>query len=388
MTVTVPASIGIIPEIVVEETDNPSGFEQLREPWDRLVEEAGGSIFQTWEWAFAAWKHFGRGSRLQILSAYRDGKLVGIAPLAAQAAGGRFVKLASLRFLSVASDTVDFLVARDLDAAVGEAFTRHLSRSKDWDVLHLDLVPTDSRATPAFLEAAARLGHKPFARQGPINLVIVLPGSLDEYFAGVGKKTRQEMRREHRRIMEVGTVDVCPPGDEVGGYLDILLHLHALRFARKGTPSLLADPSLSAFYRDVVRMLHSRGWVRLALLRIGEEPIAAHLSFWHRDRVYWHQCGFDPSSPWARHSPVRALLLDSLTRAIRAGMKEIAFGREGEAYKLDFAPQRRVTYHHLVVAGWPSTRLRLVLHATTQRVGRFVRAILAGGKLTPFALWG
>lgn len=79
--------------------------------------------------------------------------------------------------------------------------------------------------------------------------------------------------------MEAAEVDVCPPRGDVDVYLDTLLRLHALRFARKGVPSLLADPSLAAFYRDVVSMLHARGWVRLSLLRVGQEAVAAHLAF-------------------------------------------------------------------------------------------------------------
>ncbi len=388
MNFTASVSGGAVAEIAIKEANDPDAFELLREPWDRLVEEAGGSIFQTWEWAFAAWKHFGGGSRLRILTAHRDGKLVGIAPLAAKASGGRIVEIKGLSFFGVASDTQDFLVARDHYASVSEAFGAHLAQSEDWDVLNLDLVPADSRLTPPFLEAMERRGHSVFREDGPANLVIVLPGSLEEYLASLGMKTRQEMRREYRRIMEAGAVDVCSPQGEIDGYLDTLLHLHALRFAHKGTRSLLADPHLSAFYRDVVRMLHARGLVRLSILRVGQEPVAAHLAFWHRDRVYWHQCGFDPSSPWSRHSPVRGLMVDSLAQAIRMGMKEVAFGREGEAYKLDFAPQRRTTYCCRVVSSRLSTQVRLVLQGATRRVGRIVRAVASGLKLPPVAFWG
>ncbi|MDR7464825.1 MAG: hypothetical protein QN209_09020, partial [Armatimonadota bacterium] len=104
--------------------------------------------------------------------------------------GGRIVELTSLGFFSAASDTQDFLVAGDLYARVGEAFGRHLAESRDWDILRLDLVPANSRATQIFLETMARRGHKVLAEKGPTNLVTVLPGSLDEYFAGLGQKTR------------------------------------------------------------------------------------------------------------------------------------------------------------------------------------------------------
>lgn len=66
-------------------------------------------------------------------------------------------------------------------------------------------------------------------------------------------------------------------------------------------------------------------------------------------------------------------------------MKEVAFGRKGEAYKLDFAPQARMTSCYQIVSGRSSTQVRLILHGASQRAGRLLRAFIPGMKLAPLA---
>src|SRR5262245_62597392 len=64
----------------IEELTRLEQFEALRPEWDALLTRAEASLFQTWEWQWSWWRHFGRG-RLCIMTARRGGELVGIAPL-------------------------------------------------------------------------------------------------------------------------------------------------------------------------------------------------------------------------------------------------------------------------------------------------------------------
>src|SRR5215813_44674 len=94
----------------VEELTRPEQFAALRPEWDALLERAEASLFQTWEWQWSWWRHFGRG-RLCLLTARRSGLLAGIAPLML----GRYfgLPLRRLQFIgTLGTDYLDLILAR------------------------------------------------------------------------------------------------------------------------------------------------------------------------------------------------------------------------------------------------------------------------------------
>ncbi|MGH8322845.1 MAG: GNAT family N-acetyltransferase, partial [Steroidobacteraceae bacterium] len=57
-------------------------FAALEEPWNDLVRSnANHTPFQSWEWNFAWWSHFGVPGRLRLCVAEQDGRMIGVAPL-------------------------------------------------------------------------------------------------------------------------------------------------------------------------------------------------------------------------------------------------------------------------------------------------------------------
>src|SRR3954453_489606 len=108
----------------VEELDRPEQFEALRPEWDALLARADGSLFQSWEWQWCWWRHFGQG-RLCLLTARRGGELLGIAPLML----GRYfgLPLRRLQFIgTLGTDYLDMIVARGEEPALLDCFMREI----------------------------------------------------------------------------------------------------------------------------------------------------------------------------------------------------------------------------------------------------------------------
>src|SRR5262245_59622211 len=56
-------------------------FAALKPVWQALFDaNPNHTPFQSWEWNFSWWKHFGKPGRLRLFVAEEDGKLAGIAP--------------------------------------------------------------------------------------------------------------------------------------------------------------------------------------------------------------------------------------------------------------------------------------------------------------------
>ena len=69
-------------EIGIRHIRDLEDFEALRGQWDQLLEERPRkTVFLTWEWLTAWWKHYQENKELWLITAWVDDELVGAAPL-------------------------------------------------------------------------------------------------------------------------------------------------------------------------------------------------------------------------------------------------------------------------------------------------------------------
>ncbi|HEX6179509.1 MAG TPA: hypothetical protein VF057_14190, partial [Thermoanaerobaculia bacterium] len=120
---------------VITETRN---FEALRGEWSELLDASSAhSIFLTWEWLFAWWKHLGGERQLSIITvrSRRDGQLLGVAPFSKTRRG-------LLEFLAtgaVSSDHLDVIARRGVEDLVLDSLIEHLvARGTPLKLVHYD----------------------------------------------------------------------------------------------------------------------------------------------------------------------------------------------------------------------------------------------------------
>src|SRR5947207_3225723 len=108
--------------MLVQRIENTAEFERLGEEWNPLLAASNArSVFLTWEWLHAWWKHLSDGRRLSILAMRQAGALVGIAPLAVRPAlHRRMLPFQGTEFLgcgTAGSDYLDFIVRPESEEA-------------------------------------------------------------------------------------------------------------------------------------------------------------------------------------------------------------------------------------------------------------------------------
>jgi CelD/BcsL family acetyltransferase involved in cellulose biosynthesis len=123
----------------------------LRPVWQTLfASNENHTPFQSWEWHYAWWKHFGRPGALRILIAESRGKVLGIAPLCLSSTF-RGWPLKHLTFISrKRSDYLDFLVQPGAETEFfTELFAFIKARRADWRFIDLsDLQQSSSNCRP------------------------------------------------------------------------------------------------------------------------------------------------------------------------------------------------------------------------------------------------
>ena len=296
--------------------------------WDALA-AASGNVFASRLWLETWWRHFGRDRPLR-LGAHRaaDGTLTAIVPL--YLASRRPVRM--LRFLGHgASDQLGPICARGDERAGAEALALAVAATgRAWDALLADELPTSLPWAPSTGRVLGRQAS-PVAR---------LSGcTVESWLAARSANLRSQLARAERRLAAAGRVThrTTAHAEDVARDLDTVIALHDRRWAARGGSRSFVGRE--AFHHDVCAQAFARGWLRLHVLEVDGEPVAALYNLRFEGAESFYQGGRDPA--FDRCSVGLVLHARAIGRAIEDGIDEYRFLRGDEAYKHRFADEDR-----------------------------------------------
>lgn len=271
-------------------------------------------------------------AQLCLVSAERDGQLVGIAPLFLS--DGKLWLLGSVEI----SDYLD-LVARPEDLPSFLSGLLDWLDSSDsappvaWSALEWVNLPENSPTLNLLDAESARRGWSYAAEVYEPTPSIPLPGDFDAYLAGIDKKQRHEIRRKMRRAEESGrnlrwyiVQDESQLDSEMDGFLALMAQ----------------DPEKAAFLTEVMRSqmktsVHAAfraGWLQLAFLEVDGEKACGYLNFDYANKIWVYNSGLDRR--FMDLSPGWVLLGYLLQWANENQRAEFDFMRGDEDYKYKF----------------------------------------------------
>jgi CelD/BcsL family acetyltransferase involved in cellulose biosynthesis len=319
---------------------------EIEAEWNALLDESVTHVpFLRYEYLEAWWQTRGGGewpqSELAIVTARRDGALVGVAPLFS--AINRNGKPALLLLGSIEiSDYLDLLVRLADLAEFAGGLLAFLAESSLPAWQELDFYNLfDSSPALAALQAAAKAQGWAYRcellQQAPY---IPLPGDWETYLSGIDKKQRHEIRRKMRRAEEMGAAlqvrfasDPQRFEEDVEGFMALM--------AQDPEKNAFLTPPMRQHMRLVTRCAFDKGCLQLAFLEVNGEKAAAYLSFDYLDRMWVYNSGIDQR--FIEVSPGWVLLGHLLRWANENQRREFDFMRGNEDYKYRFgAIDRRV----------------------------------------------
>lgn len=339
-----------------------AGFAELASIWDeRLRGSCCDSVFLTHEWLSAWLGQWGAAGELRVVTVpAADGGVGCIMPLFLRRREG-FLRLATIGQETMDDEGIILPAGEDARELLARALEAVFHRG-GWDVLQFNRLPAES-GLPAALEAVCgQLGLAGTVEESEESPVLRVSGSWDEYWRTLSKGFRENCRRRQRLLEQDhgGFEFVEPRGEQdVRDALEDLFRLHRQRRqAVGGSPGIFASAAVRDFYRDLAPRLAARGWLRMALLRVGDQTAAVQLNFDHAGRILKKLPAFD--ARYARYGVGDLLNVAVLQRAFAEGKACVDFLRGGEQYKFKFQPAVRTLY-------------RATLYADTAR-GRVARA--------------
>jgi CelD/BcsL family acetyltransferase involved in cellulose biosynthesis len=330
-----------------------SSWSALADDWNRLALETP-SPFLTHEWLTAWSAAFGRGTPTTVLLRDPEGRLAGGALLFRSRMG----MLAS----PVNEHSGDWAtVGRDEQA-----------RSDVWATIAALPAPVTALAgliDPAPARTALeQRGRRVFATVGVRSPFLLLPPRFDDLLQGTSRNLRSQVGRRRRALERQGRLGfrTTTGGPRLARDLDAFLQVEAAGWKARAGTAIVSDPVTERLYRDFATAAADHGWLRLQLLELDGEPIAADLGCAINGSGFLIKTGFDEAH--SRHSPGLVLRAEVLRASIEEGLAEYDFLGGPDAYKTRWTSVVR-----------PRTALRAVnwhVGALVETYRRAVRPVL------------
>lgn len=311
----------------VTEVTTSAGFAALRPTWDRLFAAAEtASPFNTWLWARTWWDVFGQGKQLRLFVVWDNEQAIAIAPfytLTYRLGPLRLRALLPLGYGNDLTERMEVLVAHGRRGDAINGLAAHLVRRRHglWDMLIWSGVAQQD--LPPSLRRFVRV-----AQQMPCE-VRPVPGTWPAFMHGLSKSMRDNIAYYPRLLARHGHqpqthVITCP--QDLGPALAEFLRLHQARAHLSATvphDDRFALPAHREFLMRIAPPLAAQGMLRLALLRVGNDAVAAQLTLEHAGTLYVYYAGFDPA--WRRYGVGMQLLAQCLQDALTRGVETVDF---------------------------------------------------------------
>lgn len=299
------------------------GLELLRTEWTALADRAGG-IFGTWEWNEIWWRHFGAGRPLVLAECRRDGELRAVLPL--HLASTRPLRV--LRFLGTGpGDHLGPVCAPEDRVATAQALRVLLGRRpQDWQLLMADRLSGED-GWPGLLGGT-------FLQREASPVLATEGMSWEEYLSSRSSNFRQQVRRRERQLQKAGrlTYRLAEDPGRLARDMETFFHLHELRW---GSESGALEGARRGFHLEFAAAALQRGWLRLWIMELDDQPVAAWYGFRYGGAQWYYNAGRDPSYDRLRIGFV--LLVHTIRDAFEDGLRCYQHLRGGEEYKDRFS---------------------------------------------------
>jgi CelD/BcsL family acetyltransferase involved in cellulose biosynthesis len=345
----------------------------LEAAWRELYEAASARTPLAGPDYLLPWyEHYGGHAGVPLVgSAWRDGALVGLAPLVLRRARVGAVPVRCVQFAAASAEAGEFLLA-DGRPEVAGAFLDTLESAARFDVARFNLLDPASAEYEA-LRLAARRGGLAIETVPTSYATVDLSAGYEAYLGRLSAKFRGNLKRRRKAIAAAGPLALEGVHFETGGAaIDhgverMFAVADASWKALRGGPMA---PRHRAFYRDLARRFGARGQLDLAILAVAGRDRAYMLGVAERGVYFDVTLSFDEE---ARPLAPGVVLTQEVLRRL-AGRGIHTFVSHGvHDYKRYFATALTARRRAIVFARGPrsalSRALRFSLAPLWQRLG-------------------
>lgn len=291
--------------------------------WTALVERLGATPYVRPEWVAAWWRAFGTGE-LKILTLRREGRLVGLLPVAR-----RHGVISSLTNYHTPQSE---LLAED--AGVAYRLAQALFAGKPRRVCLAGLSAFGAGLN-ACRQAALEAGYRIWVHPYQTSPYLRIEGGWERFEARPGSSSRAaSLHRSLRRLSRQGRVsmDIVSGGDGLSDALQRAFAIESMSWKGARRTAIQSRPETTRFYTDIARWAAARGTLRLFFLRLDRQPLAMLYALVEHSVCHLLKSGYDVR--YQQFSPGRLLMRSVIEHCFATGLRTVEFHGDAEPYKL------------------------------------------------------
>jgi CelD/BcsL family acetyltransferase involved in cellulose biosynthesis len=318
-------------------------FESLKSHWDTLLKDSvvGNSVYLTWEWLATWWKHFGKERRLLLLTVTERNKILAIAPLMLSKYKITRIgpSMGKVEFLGTPySDYSNFIILEKERDCLRSIFNYLKYEVSGWNWIRLsEILESSSTAKllrEIFPESSAELIKKEHVCS--VCSYISLPESFGTFMKELGRKQRQSLNRNLRRLQQSFSVEFKSYKDfgfSVDEAMRLFFKLHRMRWKEKNLPGIFEQKEnvVKDFHLNLAKTFAENEWLGLYFLTLNNEPVSALYNFEYGQKSYGYLTGFDPK--YASYSIGSVSIFFLIEKYIQRGFRDFDMLRGVEPYK-------------------------------------------------------
>jgi len=302
-------------------------FQQLKPEWNDLLSRSPCNVpFLRHEWISQWSECFSHENERTTIIASDGGKLLFGLPLIETSIGRGPI---ALRVLQSSTNSHSFrfhYLADQSRSDVLQDVLQYLHGRRNWHMLQLSYVPLGDYSLNQFLRSAEEMGFTACVKPMFDTAVLLISGSWEDHQAGLKKSFKKTMRRQDKRMKELG--DVCvetlEDRNDVLAALPEAFDIERRSWKGESGSAIACQPNLVQFYTALAESTSQLGWMRLSFLKIGDARTAFEFAFEYDRRFFSIKIGFD-SEQYGALSVGRRLVHESVGRCFQQGLQEYDF---------------------------------------------------------------
>ncbi len=344
---------------LIEKTEE---LEILGDDWRRLERESRNiNVFQSFDWVFPWWRHFGNGRDLLVVFCRNGSDPLAAAPFYRERR--TFLGLPVRRIGVVGeilSTNFEFLFTESGISCLGECFSRAAGAASGWDYVQLKKVPEGSPVRKAMESLGSGNSYRfisiPYARYPYMEL----EGDFESFINIPSRRSvRRSTRRSLKKLNQEGTVRILGSGDlDLDRVFDELVRLSRRGWKKKAGIDPFAEGGNRDFFREVIRRMNDNARLGLTELEFDGRAVAFELGFDMRGKHFGYYLAYDEEH--RNLSPGTIVLSRAVERALAAGLEEFDFSEGQEYFKLQWTDSTR-QYEELYLLNTRSNRYPILL---------------------------
>ena len=283
--------------------------------WERLAARAAepNPFFEPW-YLLPSLRQWGTAERVVTKAWFHQGRLAGLLPVVRNAGYYGHAVTHARGWLHPNAFCGVPLIAAGQEDAFWQALLAHFDRSaRRALLLHFPLLPAEGPVNAALDRVLAARGRAHYPVTEEHRALLRGEGSAATYLeAAMSAKKRKELRRQHNRLAEEGTLAFERLTDDAGlaEWTAEFLALEAAGWKGEAGSALACAPETRGLFAESLAGAAADGKLERLALRLDGRAIAMLVNFITPPGAYSYKTAFDEA--YARFSPGMLLQLENL----------------------------------------------------------------------------